>query len=114
MGGKSGKSGNAVFEVEVLGVDIETINGTIVTKQGLQALIRHGLDVKARQARGAVNSYVSEGWTEVGSVARLRLHDGVCHVDSAADRVVRRRDEAWEQKWENIKNGRRGRPRKRP
>lgn len=104
---KSGNSGGGpVFEVELLGADVETINGTMITKKGLQDLIRHKLGVQPRQARAAVNSYVSEGWAqEAGTGTRLRLHDPVCDVDSAAARVLQHIDDAWQSRITNGKAG---------
>lgn len=101
----------------MLGVEVELINDTIVTKRDAQRIVEHGLGftrgtelAPARGARAAVESYRAEGWTLAGPEgARLRLDAPMCDASSLEARISRHLKQRAEASRANGRKG--GRPR---
>jgi hypothetical protein len=97
-------SGNWVRE-DVLGVPCELLNGTFIRRRDALRVVQDVVGVGFRQARGALSSYWSEGWTE----PRGRLNDGFARADLFTQRV---KQHAASRLLSSVANGRRGGRRK--
>lgn len=106
----TGNCGSQLTEIRVFGYHIETINGTLVTKLGMQHLLRNTLTnpsgelISDRHARAIVSSLQAKGWSAAAPNSGLRLHDAFMHVDSAYHYVTVAHDDQCHQA--RVENGR--------
>lgn len=98
------KNGSQV--IDVLGVEVELVGGTLISKRDAQRVLQAKLDVTDRQARASVSSYQSEGWC----LPAAGINGALAHVSSFENRALDHADRRADASVENGRLG--GRPRR--